>query len=176
MRALVVVMLRRNAKPLTRSLLRADATICQDVISGYDGKDDRSLGSPKPGSTTFAVNLSQSFKRLKSVRIGVLKEGFEHSAVSSNVKQSFLTAVKKVTYLGISIEEVSLLVTRMARQSGLPNNESLVRRRYWDTTPTGQRGLYMSEMEYARLAWTNDQFHGKGLPFRKERYHQWTLP
>lgn len=103
------------------------------------------------------------------MRFGVLKEGFEQSAVSSNINQSVLTAAKKVAYLGTSIEEVSLLVTLMAQQSGLSSNELLVHRRCWDITPTGQRGLYMSEMEDARLAWTNDQFHGKSLPFHKER-------
>lgn len=144
-----------HAGPLTRSVL--DAAICLDVISGYDGIDDRSLGSPKPGSTTFAANLSDGSKKLEGVRIGVLKEGFEHASVSPSVKNSVFTAVKMFTDLGATIEEVSLpdhlhgpaIWTIQQRIAG---TQTLLGQN------TGRRGLYTSEMEHARLPWTDDGF------------------
>lgn len=144
-----------HAGPLTRSVL--DAAVCLDAISGYDGIDDRSPGSAKPGSTTFAANLSQGSKRLEGVRIAILKEGFDHSAVSSSVKHSVLTAAKRFQDLGATIEEVSLpdhlhgpavwtIQQRIAGAQTLLGNN------------TGRRGLYTTEMEHARLPWTDDGF------------------
>ncbi|KAJ5381336.1 uncharacterized protein N7496_003764 [Penicillium cataractarum] len=144
-----------HAGPLTRSVFEAAA--CLDVISGFDGIDDRSLGSAKPGSTTFAANLTESSKRLEGVRIGVLKEGFEHSAVSPSVKHSVLTAVKNFKELGATIEEVSLpdhlhgpaIWTIQQRIAGA---QTLLGQN------TGRRGLYTTEMEQARLPWTDEGF------------------
>lgn len=144
-----------HAGPLTRSVL--EAAVCLDIISGYDGIDDRSLGSAKPGSTTFAVNLTESSKRLEGVRIGVLKEGFEHSAVSPSVKHSVLTAVKKFKEIGATIEEISLpdhlhgpaIWTIQQRIAGA---QTLLGQN------TGRRGLYTTEMEQARLPWADEGF------------------
>lgn len=144
-----------HAGPLTRNVL--DAATCLDVISGYDGIDDRSLGSGKPGSTSFAASLSHDSKRLEGVRIGILKEGFEHNAVSSSVKHSVLTAVKKFRDLGATIEEVSLpdhlhgpaIWTIQQRIAGA---QTLLGQN------TGRRGLYTTEMEHARLPWTDEGF------------------
>ncbi|KAJ5176913.1 uncharacterized protein N7482_002790 [Penicillium canariense] len=144
-----------HAGPLARSTFEIAA--CLDVISGYDGIDDRSLGSAKPGSTSFALNLSQSSRRLEGVKIGLLKEGFEHNAVSSSVRHAVLTAAKKFEDLGATIEEVSLpdhlhgpaIWTIQQRIAGA---QTLLGQN------TGRRGLYMSEMERARLPWTNEGF------------------
>jgi amidase len=144
-----------HAGPLTRNVL--DAATCLDVISGYDGIDDRSLGSGKPGSTSFAASLSQDSKRLEGVRIGMLKEGFEHNAVSSSVKHSVLTAVKRFRDLGATIEEVSLpdhlngpaIWTIQQRIAGA---QTLLGQN------TGRRGLYTTEMENTRLPWTDEGF------------------
>lgn len=85
------------------------------------------------------------------MRIGALKEGFEHSAVSSNVKQSALTAVKRFKYLGASIEEVSLLghshdPAIWTIQQRIAGAQTLL-----GHNTDGSKRLYMSEMEYARL-------------------------
>ena len=141
--------------PLAKTTL--DIATCLDVISGYDGIDDRSVGSPKPGSTNFASNLRQNSPRLDGVRIGILKEGFDHPAVDTSVRESVMLAVKKFTELGASIEEVSLpdhlhgpaiwtIQQRIAGAQTLLGQNS------------GRRGLYMTEMERARLPWTNDGF------------------
>ncbi|KAJ6155539.1 Amidase [Penicillium chermesinum] len=140
--------------PLARNTL--DVAACLDVISGYDGIDDRSVGSPKPGSTNFAALLKDT-ARLDGFKIGLLKEGFDHDSVMPTVKHAVLTAAKKFEDLGASIEEVSLpehfrgpaLWTIQQRIAG---THTLLGQN------TGRRGLYMTEMEQARLPWTNQGF------------------
>lgn len=134
-----------------------DIATCLDVISGYDGIDDKSLGSPKPGSTSFLASLTDSSKRLDGLKIGILKEGFEHDAVSASVRHSVLTAAKKFKDLGAEIEEVSLpdhlhgpaIWTIQQRIAGA---QTLLGQN------TGRRGLYMTELESARLPWTKEGF------------------
>ncbi|KAJ5708864.1 hypothetical protein N7493_010198 [Penicillium malachiteum] len=141
--------------PLARTTMEVAA--CLDVISGYDGIDDRSLGSSNPGSTSFANTLEQGSRRLEGFRIGLLKEGFEHGAVASTVQQSVMTAAKKFEKLGATIEEISLpdhlhgpaLWTIQQRIAGA---QTLLGQN------TGRRGLCMTEMEQARLPWTDEGF------------------
>ncbi|KAJ5649599.1 Amidase [Penicillium longicatenatum] len=140
--------------PLARTTM--EVATCLDAISGYDGIDDRSLGSSKPGSTNFATSIKNT-DRLDGLRIGILKEGFEHDAVSSNVRHSVLTAAKKLEGLGATIDEISLpdhlhgpaIWTIQQRMAGA---QTLLGQN------TGRRGLYMTEMEQARLPWSDEGF------------------
>lgn len=144
-----------HAGPLARSTL--EVATCLDAISGYDGIDDRSLGSAKPGSTNFAGHLQKGTGRLDGVKVGVLKEGFEHNAVSPDVRKSVKSAVRKLEELGASTEEVSLpdhlhgpaIWTIQQRIAGA---QTLLGQN------TGRRGLYTTEMEQSRLPWTDDGF------------------
>lgn len=144
-----------HAGPLARSTLEVAA--CLDAISGYDGIDDKALASSQPGSTDFAGALKESPQRLDGLKIGILKEGFEHDAVSSSVKHSVLTAAHKFEDLGASVEEVSLpdhlhgpaIWTIQQRIAGA---QTLLGQN------TGRRGLYMTEAEQARLPWTDEGF------------------
>lgn len=144
-----------HAGPLARSTL--EVATCLDAISGYDGIDDRSLGSAKPGSTNFAGHLQKGTGRLDGVKVGVLKEGFEHNAVSPDVRKSVKSAVRKLEELGATTEEVSLpdhlhgpaIWTIQQRIAGA---QTLLGQN------TGRRGLYTTEMEQSRLPWTDDGF------------------
>ncbi|KAJ5099731.1 hypothetical protein N7532_006732 [Penicillium argentinense] len=144
-----------HAGPLARSTL--EVATCLDVISGYDGIDDRSLASPKPGSTKFAAALHESSQRLDGLKIGILKEGFEHSAVDSSVRKSVTIAAKKFEDLGSVVEEVSLpdhyhgpaLWTILSRIAGA---QTLLGHN------TGRRGLSMTEAEQSRLPWSDEGF------------------
>ena len=144
-----------HAGPLARSTL--EVATCLDAISGYDGIDDRSLGSAKPGSTNFAGHLQKGTGRLDGVKVGVLKEGFEHNALSPDVRKSVKSAVRKLEELGASTEEVSLpdhlhgpaIWTIQQRIAGA---QTLLGQN------TGRRGLYTTEMEQSRLPWTDDGF------------------
>ncbi|CAG8900190.1 unnamed protein product [Penicillium egyptiacum] len=144
-----------HAGPLARTTL--EAATCLDVISGYDGIDDRALGSSKPGSTTFAAALKQNPNVLDGFKVGIVVEGFGHSAVDLCVKGAVLAAVDKFKELGASVEEISLpehlrgsaiwtIQQRIAGAQTLLGQNS------------GRRGLYMTEMERARLPWSDDGF------------------
>ncbi|KAJ5836887.1 Amidase [Penicillium robsamsonii] len=143
-----------HAGPLARTTL--EIATCLDVISGYDGIDDRAVGSSKPGSTRFAA-IQQNPNTLNGFRVGILVEGFEHNAVDPRVKGAVLTAAQKFKDLGATIEEVSLpehlqgpaIWTIQQRIAGA---QTLLGQN------TGRRGLYMTEMERARLPWTDDGF------------------
>lgn len=141
--------------PLARNTL--DIAACLDVISGYDGIDDRSIGSPKTGSTKFATSLLGATQSLNGFKIGILKEGFDHEAVAPTVRHTVLTAARKFEELGAVVEEVSLpehlhgpaiwtIQSRIAGTHTLLGQQS------------GRKGLYMTEMDQARLPWTNDGF------------------
>ncbi|KAJ6185537.1 hypothetical protein N7519_006838 [Penicillium mononematosum] len=144
-----------HAGPLARTTL--EAATCLDIISGYDGIDDRALGSSKPGSTRFAAALQQDQNLLDGFKVGIVVEGFDHSAVEPCVKGAVMTAVQKFKELGATIEEVSLpehlhgpaIWTIQQRIAGA---QTLLGQN------TGRRGLYMTEMEHARLPWTDDGF------------------
>ncbi|KAL3472553.1 amidase signature domain-containing protein [Aspergillus californicus] len=142
-----------HAGPLARTTL--EAATCLDVISGYDGVDDRSLGTI-PGSTRFAAAIKEA-PRLDGFKIGILKEGFEHSIVQTSVKTLVLNAARKLEDLGATVEEVSLpehlhgpaLWTILSKIAG---TQTLLGHN------TGRRGLCMTEAEHSRLPWTNEAF------------------
>lgn len=144
-----------HAGPLARTTLEVAG--CLDVISGYDGIDDRSLASPKPGSTRFLAGIDKGPQRLDGIRIGILKEGFEHEAVDIHVRETVGAAAAKFEELGATIEEVSLpdhlrgpgLWTILSRIAGA---QTLLGHN------TGRRGLCMTEAEHTRLPWTDQGF------------------
>lgn len=141
--------------PLARNVL--DVATCLDSISGYDGMDDRCLGSPKHGSTLYANALQTESPRLDGFKIAVLKEGFEHSMVDSAVNNTVQSAIQRFTELGATIDEVSIpehlngpaIWTIQQRIAG---SQTLLGRAH------GRRGLNMTEMERERLPWTNEGF------------------
>lgn len=144
-----------HAGPLARSVL--DVAQCLDAISGYDGMDDRSIGSPKHGSTTYAAIVQAQPARLEGFSVGILTEGFEHSAVDPAVKDTVVAAVRKFEELGATVEEVSLpehlngpaIWTIQQRVSG---SLSLLGQSH------GRRVLGLTELERERLPWTNESF------------------
>lgn len=141
--------------PLARSVL--DVAHCLDSISGYDGIDDRCLGSPKPGSTAYAKTLQTQPTRLEGFKVGVLTEGFEHNLVNPAIKDTVMAAARKFEDLGATVEEVSLpehlngpaIWTIQSRISGSLN---LLGQSH------GRRGLGLSELDQERLPWTNESF------------------
>ncbi|CAL5871218.1 uncharacterized protein PFLUO_LOCUS5466 [Penicillium psychrofluorescens] len=147
--------LNDHVGPLTRTTL--DAATCLDVMSGYDGIDDKSICSPKPGSTRFAATLQQNSARLDGVKIGTLTEGFNHSAIDPAVRATVMTAAKKFQDLGANVEEVSLpdhlhgpaIWTIQQRISG---TQTLLGQ------SAGRRELYMTEQQQASLPWTDEGF------------------
>jgi amidase len=141
-----------HAGPIARSV--SDVALCLDAISGRDDYDDRTLGAPTHGSTQYAKSLQKSVAGLK---IGVLKEGFEHRLVNQEVKSTVRKAVQSFEKLGASVEEVSLplhlegpaIWTIQQRIAGTLNMLGYAH---------GRRGLFSTAYEAARQPWTDETF------------------
>lgn len=144
-----------HAGPLARSVI--DVATCLDAIAGYDGVDDRSLGSAPHGSFQFSRKVLESTGRLDGIRVGVLIEGYQNALVQPGVRQRFLEAVERLASLGAHVEEVSIplhkegasiwtIQQRISGTSGIIGHAN------------GRRGLYLPEFEQARLPWTSPNF------------------
>lgn len=141
-----------HAGPIARCV--KDVASCLDAISGRDDYDDRTLGAPAHGSTQYTKQLCGTITGLK---IGVLKEGFEHRLVESEVKRTVRNAVDSFQRLGATVEEVSLplhlegpaiwtIQQRIAGTLGMLGYAH------------GRRGLFSTAYEAARQPWTNETF------------------
>ncbi|KAM0425572.1 hypothetical protein ACHAPT_009103 [Fusarium lateritium] len=143
-----------HAGPLTQSVL--DAAIFLDAMAGYDGIDDRALGAGAHGSHGYADSLRPEAS-LAGVKIGILREGFDHPIVQPNVRDTVLSAVNKLQSLGATVQEVSIpshlegpsIWTIQQRIAGAMN---IIGEAH------GRRGLYLTEFEHARLPWTAENF------------------
>ncbi|VUC22881.1 unnamed protein product [Clonostachys rosea] len=144
-----------HAGPLARSVAEVAASL--DALAGYDGIDDRSLGSAPHASFQFSRSLKDADGKLDGVKVGVLVEGYQNDLVQPGVKAKFLEAVEKLSILGAEIEEVSIplhkeggsiwtIQQRISGASGILGNAN------------GRRGLYLTEFEHARLPWTAPNF------------------
>lgn len=144
-----------HAGPICRSVF--EAAQCLDVIAGYDGIDDRSLGAAAHGSFGYSTALQSSSGRLDGLKIGLLKEGFNHEVIDPRVRDHVLEAARKLESLGAIIEEVSVplhlegpsiwtIQQRISGSSGILGRAS------------GRRGLGLTEFEKARLPWTDASF------------------
>ncbi|KAK1980688.1 amidase [Colletotrichum cereale] len=144
-----------HAGPLCRTV--AEVAQCLDVISGYDGIDDKSLGAAAHGSYDFFTSLQSSSGRLDGVKIGLLKEGFNQEIVEPRVRDHIITAAKKLESLGATVDEVSVplhlegpsiwtIQQRIAGSSGILGRAS------------GRRGLGLTEFDKARLPWSDSSF------------------
>ncbi|KAL7943878.1 amidase signature domain-containing protein [Trichoderma barbatum] len=144
-----------HAGPIAKSVL--DVALCLDAISGYDGIDDRGLGAPAHGSTTFAASMQAQDGSLDGFKIGILAEGFSHPIMDQRIRQVVLEAAYKFKALGATVDEVSIpdhlrgpgLWTIQQRIAG---SQNLLGHQH------GRRGLYMTELEQRRLPWTTESF------------------
>ncbi|KAA8623522.1 GatA Asp-tRNAAsn Glu-tRNAGln amidotransferase A subunit [Pyrenophora tritici-repentis] len=138
--------------PIARSV--TDVALCLDAIGGRDDYDDRTLGAPVHGSMQYTKHLRDSAAGLK---IGVLKEGFDHRLVDPEVRETVRKAVKSFELLGATVEEVSLplhlegpaIWTIQQRIAGTFNMLGYAH---------GRRGLFSTAYEAVRQPWTNDTF------------------
>ncbi|TLD18006.1 hypothetical protein PspLS_10453 [Pyricularia sp. CBS 133598] len=147
-----------HAGPIARSV--EDVAACLDVIAGYDGIDDRSLGAGRPGSYNFLETLRSipsSDKPLAGVRVGLLKEGFECSVMRPEVAAMVLAAAHKLEQLGAIVEQVSVPL-HLEGPSIWTIQQRIAGYLAVMGKATGRRGLGLTEFEQARLPWTDDNF------------------
>ena len=84
--------------PITNTVSDAAEILCS--ISGADPLDSTCLDKPVPN---YLTDLNKSIKGLK---IGIIKECFEHSGLNPEVKESVLSGVDRFKNLGAEIIEV----------------------------------------------------------------------
>lgn len=142
-----------HAGPIACSV--AEVAACLDAIAGYDGIDDRSLGSMQAGTSVFQQSLTRG--HLDGIRIGVLREGYDHDLVQQGVREAFFESVERLKLLGAHVEPVSIplhkegasIWTIQQRISGTAGVLGYA---------NGRRGLYLTGFEHARLPWTAPNF------------------
>jgi amidase len=141
-----------HAGPIARSV--TNVALCLDAIAGRDDFDDRTLGAPVHGAARYFHQLQPS---VAGMRIGVLKEGFEHRLIDGEVKATVMNAVRAFERIGATVEEVSLplhlegpaiwtIQQRIAGTLGMMGYAH------------GRRGLFSTAYEAARQPWTNETF------------------
>jgi len=84
--------------PITNTV--SDAAEILYLISGKDPLDSTCLDKPVPNY------LSDLNKSIKGLKIGIIKEWFEHPGLNSEVKESVLSGVDRFKTLGAEIIEV----------------------------------------------------------------------
>lgn len=136
-----------------------DTALCLDAISGYDGIDDRSVGAPRHGTTSFATDLRKSgVTNLNGIKVGILTEAFEQAIVDPGMKTAVLSAAEKFKDLGATVEDVSipdhLLGTAIwSIQQRISCYLTLMGQAH------GRRGQGLTALEAARLPWTQEKFN-----------------
>jgi amidase len=141
-----------HAGPIARSV--SNVALCLDAIAGRDDFDDRTLGAPVHGVARYFHQLRPS---VAGMRIGVLKEGFEHRLIDEEVKATVMNAVQAFERIGATVEKVSLplhlegpaiwtIQQRIAGTLGMMGYAH------------GRRGLFSTAYEAARQPWTNETF------------------
>ncbi|MDI4649521.1 amidase [Cohnella hashimotonis] len=94
-----------HAGPLTRSV--KDASICLDIMSGFDAKDESTVDLPAPGMRDYGDSL-------KGVKLGIPTE-FYYENISADVEAALHAAMAKFRELGAEIVEVKLPMIHRAQ-------------------------------------------------------------
>ncbi|MCY1713649.1 amidase [Caproiciproducens galactitolivorans] len=117
-----------HAGSLTRSVV--DASLCLDIMSGFDPKDKATVDLPASG-------MRQYSNELKGVRIGLpMRHYYEN--LDSDVQAAMQEAIEKFRELGVEIVEVDIpSVTQMRGAAmNIMMGEMLAVHKHWlDTCP-----------------------------------------
>ncbi len=93
--------------PLTRCVM--DASLCLDVMSGFDPKDESTVDLPAPGIKMYPNGL-------RDVRIG-LPTSYYYEDLMPEVEAAMKAAINKFRELGAEIIEVSLPLIKHVRSA-----------------------------------------------------------
>ncbi|KAH9909909.1 amidase signature domain-containing protein [Xylariomycetidae sp. FL2044] len=97
--------------PMTKNAL--DSASLLDVISGYDGFDDRVPYLSQPGRTDYASAVEDALASpvetaLKGKKVGILLEGFQSEKQDPNITKLVRSAAMSFQSLGAEVDEVSI--------------------------------------------------------------------
>ncbi|KAF2222283.1 amidase signature domain-containing protein [Elsinoe ampelina] len=144
-----------HAGPIARTVKEAAA--CLDAIAGQDPYDDRTLGAPAMGTTTFSTSLGSRSNHAENLRIALVEEGFNHPLVNASVRETVLAAAHKFTSLGATVTPVSLPSHLLGPslwtiQQRIAGTQSILGQQH------GRRGLFPTDFEAVRGPWTDESF------------------
>jgi len=133
--------------PVTKTV--TDNALLLEVLAGEDGLDPRQY-NPKTYRYTEALG-----KGAHGLRIGILKEGFEHEISEADVDQKVIAAADRFRELGAHVEEVSIpehhlaldcwtAITVEGLQDGMMHGNS---------AGTNSRGLFVPSMMDHMAQW-----------------------
>ena len=146
--------------PITRTAL--DAAMLLECIAGVDGVDDRQIAGvpfpkdvPKYSQILESMDMSKEYP-LEGVKLGILKEGIEHTNTHPGVRDKFLAAVEVFKTLGAEVSEVSVPLHTPARTiytvlSKMSNHRGMLGQ------AVGRRGVMLTDL-----------LEKKGLPYTQE--------
>ncbi|GFZ47573.1 hypothetical protein JCM24511_05317 [Saitozyma sp. JCM 24511] len=143
--------------PMARTVL--DTAALLQAVAGYDGIDDRQLGAPAPDQVPHYPDLVLSYRKqgITGMRIGVLKETFEHPDLVEGVSKLVRAAIEGFVRLGATVGEVSV-----PTQPLTPALNHIINK--FGSGPTrqgrqcGRRGLYLNDFWDQLLPWTQDKY------------------
>ncbi|RDI85260.1 hypothetical protein Vi05172_g4713 [Venturia inaequalis] len=145
-----------HAGPLSLKVM--DTALCLDAISGYDSIDDRSVGAPHHGTTSFAADLRKpGITNLNNFKIGILTEAFNQPTLDPAMKTAVLSAAQKFKHLGATLENVSIPDHALGTAIW-----TIQQRISCYLTLTGQahgrRSQGLTTLDATRLPWTQEKF------------------
>ncbi|KAK4700934.1 amidase, partial [Phenoliferia sp. Uapishka_3] len=143
--------------PMARSV--SDCALLLEAIAGCDGIDDRQLGAPLPADVLKYSELLEAGreKGVKGMKIGVLKEGFGHASMDSEMEKVCREALKKFEELGAVVEEVSIpLHANSGSMCHVLNKFSSSQTR--QGRQAGRRGLHMNSYWAKLLPWDQGKY------------------
>lgn len=135
--------------PVTNTV--SDNALLLEVLAGEDGLDPRQY---KPKTFRYTQALGRG---VQGMRIGVLKEGFEHANSEDDVSQKVRAAAERLRDLGARVEEVSIPEHYVAGDAWAAiANEGLVDGMMWgNSAGSNYRGLYLPSMINHMSQWQN---------------------
>lgn len=133
--------------PVTNTV--ADNALLLEVLAGEDGLDPRQY-KPKVYSYTEALG-----RGAQGLRIGILKEGFNHANSEPDVDAKVMQAAERFRELGARVEEVSIPEHYTAMDAWTAITlEGLQDGMMWgNSTGTNYRGLFLPSMTDHMAQW-----------------------
>ena len=140
-----------HAGPMTANV--EDNALLLEVIAGPDDEMDPRQYIPEDFYGDYTSKLKEGVKGLK---IGILKEGFEHKESEEVVDTAVRKAAAKFKELGAIVEDVSIpehVTAGMTVLEGVSNEGALQTLMYGNCFGTGYRGLYLPSLMKAHSRW-----------------------
>jgi len=139
------------AAPMTKTV--RDCALVLGAIAGYDPKDPSTSRKSVPD---YTAQLGQS---LRGLRVGLIRELFEHEDIDPEVKQAIASALQVFRDLGAQVQEVSIplvalagaIFVGVADTEGAGARDEILRRRAAELDPASRTRLQAAALVPAKV-------------------------